>query len=55
MDSKKMPIVNDLTRRGYATWNIEYRRIGEDGRGWTGTFHDVLDAVNHLSNLEDRF
>jgi hypothetical protein len=20
------PIVNDLTRRGYATWNIEYRR-----------------------------
>jgi hypothetical protein len=29
--------------------------IGGNGRGWTGTFHDVVDAVNHLSNLEDRF
>ena len=26
------PLDEDLTRRGYATWNIEYRRVGEDAR-----------------------
>lgn len=45
----------DLVRRGYAVWNIEYRRVGEDRGGWTGTFHDVIDAVNHLSELEKHF
>ena len=49
------PLDEDLTRRGYATWNIEYRRIGEDGGGWSGTFIDVIDAVNHLTQLEERF
>ena len=49
------PLDEDLTRRGYATWNIEYRRVGEDGGGWTGTFNDVIDAVNHLTQLEERF
>lgn len=47
------PIDKDLTRRGYATWNIEYRRVGENGGGWTGTFSDVIDAINHLSELEE--
>lgn len=49
------PIDEDLTRRGYATWNIEYRRVGEDGGGWPGTFIDVIDAVNHLTQLKERF
>lgn len=49
------PLNEDLTRRGYATWNIEYRRVGEDGGGWPGTFIDVIDAVNHLIQLEERF
>ena len=49
------PLDEDLTRRGYATWNIEYRRVGEDGGGWPGTFIDVIDAVNHLTQLEERF
>ena len=49
------PICEDLTRRGYATWNIEYRRVGEDGGGWPGTFNDVIDAVNHLTHLKERF
>ena len=26
-----------LTHAGYATWNLEYRRIGEPGGGWPGT------------------
>lgn len=49
------PLDEDLTRRGYATWNIEYRRVGEDGGGWSGTLRDVIDAVNHLIQLQERF
>ncbi|PAD67087.1 alpha/beta hydrolase [Bacillus sp. 7586-K] len=49
------PIADDLTRRGYATWNIEYRRVGESGGGWSGTFNDVIAAINHLSNLKESY
>lgn len=49
------PLDEDLTRRGYATWNVEYRRVGEEGGGWTGTFGDIIDAVNHLTQLKERF
>ncbi|GEN46609.1 alpha/beta hydrolase family protein [Alkalibacillus haloalkaliphilus] len=49
------PIAEDLTRRGYVTWNIEYRRLGEKGGGWTGTFNDVIDAVNHLTNIKETY
>lgn len=33
-----------LTARGIATWNIEYRRVGDPGGGWPGTFEDVTNA-----------
>lgn len=49
------PLDEDLTSRGYATWNIEYRRVGEVGGGWPGTFRDVIDAVNYLTHIEERF
>ncbi|MBM7602443.1 acetyl esterase/lipase [Metabacillus crassostreae] len=47
------PIAEDLTSRGYVTWNIEYRRVGEEGGGWTGTFNDVIDSINYLSHLKE--
>jgi acetyl esterase/lipase len=37
-----------LTARGIATWNIEYRRAGDAGGGWPGTFHDVVAASRYL-------
>jgi acetyl esterase/lipase len=37
-----------ITLAGVATWNIEYRRVGETGGGWPGTFRDVSAATNHL-------
>ncbi|UGB28731.1 alpha/beta hydrolase family protein [Metabacillus sp. B2-18] len=49
------PIAEDLTSRGYATWNIEYRRVGEEGGGWTGTFNDVIDAINYLNQLKEAY
>lgn len=36
----------DLTDRGYATWNIEYRR-GREG-GWPGSAHDVVSAIDFM-------
>jgi acetyl esterase/lipase len=40
-----------LTSAGVATWNVEYRRIGNPGGGWPGTFHDVARATDHLREL----
>jgi acetyl esterase/lipase len=41
-------LVGDLVRRGWAVWNIEYRRIGNGG-GWPETFEDVAAAIDHLA------
>jgi acetyl esterase/lipase len=37
-----------LTAAGYLTWNLEYRRIGNPGGGWPGTFHDVVAGSRYL-------
>jgi acetyl esterase/lipase len=41
----------DLAARGWATWNIEYRRVGNGG-GWPATFEDVAAALDHLRVLD---
>ncbi len=40
-----------LTERGVATWTIEYRRLGDDGGGWPGTFLDVANATDKLREI----
>jgi len=45
------PVAKDLVERGYAVWNIEYRRRGKPGGGWPGTLDDVAAAVDHLATL----
>lgn len=40
-----------LSAEGYATWTIEYRRLGEDGGGWPNSFTDVGAAIDHLREL----
>lgn len=37
-----------LEDEGIATWNVEYRRLGQSGGGWPGTYLDVGKAVDHL-------
>ncbi|HEV2974283.1 MAG TPA: alpha/beta hydrolase [Solirubrobacteraceae bacterium] len=39
-----------LVRRGFAVWNIEYRRVGAGG-GWPQTFEDVAAAIDVLDGL----
>lgn len=41
-------IAADLAHRGFAVWNVEYRKLGEDGAGYPGTFLDVSAAVDLL-------
>jgi acetyl esterase/lipase len=40
----------DLRRRGFAVWNLEYRRLG-DGGGYPMTFQDVAQGVDLLRSL----
>jgi acetyl esterase/lipase len=40
-----------LAAMGVASWNVEYRRIGNPGGGWPGTFLDVAAAADVLRDL----
>lgn len=44
-----------LTKAGAATWNIEYRRLGNPGGGWPGTFEDVLHGAEHIRALTRKY
>jgi acetyl esterase/lipase len=37
-----------LTKAGLATINLEYRRVGNPGGGWPGTFDDLRSALRYL-------
>jgi acetyl esterase/lipase len=37
--------------RGWAVWNLEYRRTGMPGAGWPGTFRDVAAGIDALAGL----
>jgi acetyl esterase/lipase len=40
-----------LAHAGYAVWSLEYRRLGEAGGGWPGTFEDVATGAAHLQQI----
>src|SRR5579863_7498941 len=44
-----------LTSKGIATWNIEYRRVGNPGGGWPGTFEDIRSAYRYLPQIAKRY
>ena len=44
-----------LVKEGFAVWTIEYRRIGDPGGGWPGTFDDVAKAVDYVRRLGAQF
>jgi pimeloyl-ACP methyl ester carboxylesterase len=43
-----------LQGAGIATFNVEYRRVGDPGGGWPGSLEDVLLAVHHARRLSER-
>ncbi|HEY7500226.1 MAG TPA: alpha/beta hydrolase [Vicinamibacterales bacterium] len=45
------PMAAALAASGIATWNVEYRRIGDAGGGWPGSFEDLSRATDLLRDL----
>ena len=45
------PLAADLAERGFAVATIEYRRVGQPGGGWLGTFSDVAAAAAAVPDL----
>ena len=48
-------LAQDLVQRGLAVWNIEYRRVGEEGGGYPGTLQDVAAAIDYLATIPETY
>jgi acetyl esterase/lipase len=44
-----------LRAAGLATFNVEYRRVGNEGGGWPGTFADIRSAYRFVRQESARF
>ena len=44
-----------LASSGIATWSLEYRRVGDEGGGWPGTFLDIGRGADHLRSIADKY
>jgi len=50
------PLAADVIDRGWAAWNLEYRRVGGVPRGgWPETFEDVGAGIDHLATAARSF
>lgn len=44
-----------LSKVGFVTWNLEYRRVGNQGGGWPGSFEDVTAGYQFLRQLARKY
>jgi acetyl esterase/lipase len=44
-----------LADAGYAVWSLEYRRVGDPGGGWPGTFQDVASGADHVRTVAKQY
>jgi acetyl esterase/lipase len=49
------PLCAALRTAGVATFNAEYRRVGNPGGGWPGTFEDIRSAYRFVRQHQARF
>lgn len=49
------PLASALAAKSIATWNVEYRQVGDTGGGWPGSFQDWGAATDHLRALAKRY
>lgn len=40
---------------GFAVWSLEYRRVGDQGGGWPGTFTDIARGADYLRVLAPKY
>lgn len=50
--SHSFPLSTALSQAGYAVWSLEYRRTGDIGGGWPGTYEDILAGLGAAADLE---
>ena len=43
------PLASALAGAGFNVWVPEYRRVGDTGGGWPGTYLDVAAAINYIA------
>ena len=44
-----------LTKLGFVTWNLEYRRVGNTGGGWPGSFEDITSGYQFFRQLAAKY
>jgi acetyl esterase/lipase len=44
-----------LARAGAAVWSLEYRRVGQPGGGWPGTFDDIVHGAEFVRQVAGRY
>ncbi|WP_315760231.1 alpha/beta hydrolase family protein [Sphingomonas sp. Y38-1Y] len=49
------PIATALAAKGIATWNVEYRAIGDAGGGWPGSYQDWAAGADALRAVARRY
>ena len=47
------PLSSALAKAGYGVWSLEYRRTGDKGGGWPGSFEDVKRGLAYIPRLKD--
>ena len=44
-------ITEAIAKQGYAVFSLEYRRTGDEGGGWPGSYHDIINGIAYLPEL----
>jgi acetyl esterase/lipase len=47
------PLSASLAAAGYAVWSLEYRRTGDPGGGWPGSYDDIRQGIAFTSSLAE--
>lgn len=48
-------LCNALRNEGVAVWSVEYRRVGNAGGGWPGTFQDAAAGFDFVKALAEKY
>lgn len=48
-------LTQSLAAEGFAVWSVEFRRIGDVGGGWPGSFDDIAAAGEYLLALAPKY
>ena len=49
------PLSTGLSQAGFDVWSLEYRRTGDEGGGWPGTFADIQQGIQAATQYDERY